>query len=173
MTLVGTVLILAFLLVLFTAAMPLGRYMAIVYDGDSIPVGTKCLALIERSIYRLGGIAGEEMNWRAYAVALLQFNFVGIAIVFVLQWSQHLLPLNPQQLGSVAPDLALNTAVSFATNTNWQSYSGESTLSYLTQMLGLTVQNFVSAATGMAVLIALTRGLIRRESLSIGNFGST
>ena len=117
------------------------------------------LGPVERFIYRLGGVRrDEEMNWRTYAVAVLIFNLLGVLVVYTLQRLQHRLPLNPQGLTAVSPDLSFNTAVSFASNTNWQSYSGESTLSYLTQMLGLTVQNFVSAATGMAVLVALDPG---------------
>ena len=113
----------------------------------------------------------REMNWRQYAVAVLVFNVIGFLAVYVLLRLQGVLPLNPQGFAAVKPDLAFNTAVSFATNTNWQGYGGETTLSYLSQMLGLGVQNFVSAATGMAVLIALIRGLTpRRSSETIGNF---
>ena len=110
------------------------------------------------------------MHWTNYAKAMLIFNLLGFVAVYVLQRMQQLLPLNPENLVAVPPDLAMNTAVSFATNTNWQSYSGETTLSYLTQMLGLTVQNFVSAATGMAVLVAFIRGFVRRSTQTIGNF---
>ena len=131
---------------------PLGWYMARVYEGK--PCGLDwAVGWLERLIYRVCGIdPKEEMSWKTYAKAMLVFNLLGFLAVYGLQRVQHLLPLNPQNMPAVPPDLALNTAVSFATNTNWQSYGGETTLSYLTQMLGLTVQNFVSAATGMAVL---------------------
>src|SRR5207247_2217293 len=112
----------------------------------------------------------EEMGWKTYAATMLLFNLAGLLAVYGLQRVQGVLPLNPQQFGAVSPDSSFNTAVSFATNTNWQGYGGETTMSYLTQMLGLTVQNFVSAATGMAVLVALIRGLTRRSAQTIGNF---
>jgi K+-transporting ATPase ATPase A chain len=162
--------IVVFFVVLLALVQPLGWYMARVYRGD--PCGLdRLLGPCERLVYRLSGInRDQEMSWRQYAVAMLFFNLLGLLAVYGLQRVQHLLPLNPQSLGAVAPDLALNTAVSFASNTNWQAYSGESTLSYLTQMLGLTSQNFLSAATGMAVLIALVRGLTRKSAGTIGNF---
>ncbi|HEX8343001.1 MAG TPA: potassium-transporting ATPase subunit KdpA [Tepidisphaeraceae bacterium] len=171
MTLLGIVQIVVFFAVLLLAVKPLGAYMARVYEGESLFGLEKVLGPVERLIYRLGGVrAGEEMGWKPYALALLAFNAIGVLAVYGLQRLQGGLPLNPQGLAGVAPDLAFNTAVSFATNTNWQSYSGESAMSYLTQMLGLTVQNFVSAATGMAVLVALVRGLARRQTAVIGNF---
>ena len=115
-------------------------------------------------IYRLCGVRpADEMDWKNYGIAMLLFNAAGSCLLYGLQRLQGLLPLNPAKLDAVPPDLAFNTAASFATNTNWQAYGGETTLSYLTQMLGLTVQNFVSAATGMAVLVALIRGLSRRR----------
>src|SRR5256885_11288848 len=110
------------------------------------------------------------MGWKTYAATMLLFTLAGLRAVYLLQRVQGALPLNPQGLGAVSPDSSFNTAVSFATNTNWQGYGGETTMSYLTQMLGLTVQNFVSAATGMAVLVALIRGLARRTTETIGNF---
>jgi K+-transporting ATPase ATPase A chain len=129
------------------------------------------MAPCERWIYRIAGVdAQRESNWKQYATGMLLFNLLGLLVVYVLQRAQHLLPLNPQQFPAVGPDSAFNTAVSFATNTNWQGYAGETTMSYLTQMLGLTVQNFVSAASGMAILVALTRGLARRSADTIGNF---
>jgi K+-transporting ATPase ATPase A chain len=159
-----------FLLVLVLAARPLGWYMARVFEGQ--PCGLQWLiGPLERLLYRLCGIdPREEMSWTGYAQAMLVFNLLGFAAVYALQRLQGVLPLNPQHLPAVPPDLAMNTAVSFATNTNWQSYAGETTLSYLTQMLGLTVQNFVSAATGIAVLVALIRGFVRRSASTIGNF---
>jgi len=126
---------------------------------------------IERLIYRLSGVNPQtEMSWKTYALAMLLFNLFGLIVVYLLQRVQGALPLNPQGLGAVSPDSSFNTAVSFATNTNWQGYGGETTMSYLTQMLGMTVQNFVSAATGMAIVIALIRGLRARSAQTIGNF---
>ena len=150
----------------------LGRYMAAVFEGRRTlvtPIGRP----VERLIYKLTGVdEGEEMNWKAYAIAALLFNIIGFLFLFFLQIVQGHLPLNPQGLSGVEPLLAFNTATSFMTNTNWQAYAGETTMSQLTQMLGLGVQNFVSAATGIAVLIALTRGLARRSATTIGNFWS-
>jgi len=159
-----------YFLVLLAFAKPLGWYMARVYEGA--PIGLdRVLGPLERAIYRLCGVrAGDEMDWKTYAMAMLLFNGAGLLALYALQRLQGFLPLNPQGLGAVPPDLAFNTAVSFTTNTNWQSYGGETTLSYLTQMLGLTVQNFVSAATGMAILVALVRGLARKNADTIGNF---
>lgn len=155
---------------LLLLAKALGEYMARVYEGNSTLL-RPVVQPLERLLYRLAGPrATAEMSWRSYAVAVLLFNLAGLAVVYALQRLQGYLPANPQHLGAVPPDLALNTAASFATNTNWQSYSGETTLSYLTQILGLTVQNFLSAATGMAVLVALIRGLVRRTSQSLGSF---
>lgn len=159
-----------FLATVILLAKPLGTYMARVYEGK--PTGLHVvLGPVERWIYRLSGIYPETgMSWKGYAVAMMLFNGVGIAAVYALQRLQAYLPLNPMSMPGVAPDLAFNTAISFATNTNWQSYGGETTLSYLTQMVGLTVQNFVSAASGMAVLVALIRGFIQKKAETIGNF---
>jgi len=149
---------------------PLGAYMAKVYQGERLfldPV----LGPVERFLYRLSGIdSRSEMTWKTYAVAMLLFNILGLIIVYMFQRLQGTLPLNPQGLGAVTPDSSWNTAVSFATNTNWQGYGGETTMSYLTQMLGMTVQNFLSAATGMAVMVALIRGIVRHTTKEIGNF---
>jgi len=126
---------------------------------------------LERLTYRVAGVRPtEEMGWKTYAATMLLFNAAGVLVVYALQRLQGVLPLNPQGLGAVSPDSSFNTAVSFATNTNWQGYGGESTMSYLTQMAALTVQNFVSAATGMAVLVALIRAFARRSAATIGNF---
>src|SRR5262249_3584845 len=126
---------------------------------------------LERLIYRLCGVrAEEEMGWQTYTIAMLLFNLVGFLAVYVLQRLQGGLPVNPQGFGAVTPDSSFNTATSFITNTNWQGYGGETTMSYLTQMLALAVQNFASAATGMAVLIAFIRGLVRHTAQTIGNF---
>jgi len=159
-----------YLIVLMALVKPLGLYMARVYSGA--PCGLdRALGWLERWFYRLAGVdPQQEMSWRTYAVAVLLLNAAGLALVYLLLRLQGVLPLNPQRLPGVPPMLAFNTAVSFATNTNWQSYGGETTLSYLSQMLALGVQNFVSAATGMAVLVALIRGLTRRSAETIGNF---
>ncbi|QDT71832.1 potassium-transporting ATPase subunit KdpA [Lacipirellula limnantheis] len=159
-----------FLGALVALAKPLGSYMARILEGK--PCGLdRVLGWCERGIYRLAGVdPQQEMGWRTYAFAVMAFNLLGIAAVYLLLRLQGALPLNPQGLPGTTPDLAFNTAVSFGTNTNWQSYGGEATLGYLAQMLGLTVQNFVSAATGIAVLAALIRGLVRRSATTIGNF---
>jgi K+-transporting ATPase ATPase A chain len=154
-----------FLGLLLAAVKPLGHYMARVYQGQ-----VNFLGPVERLLYRLCGIKpAESMGWRGYAVGLLLFNFLGLLLVYGILRMQALLPFNPQEFPAVTPDLALNTAVSFASNTNWQSYGGESTMSNGSQMMALTVQNFLSAATGMAVLVALIRGLIGRTIKTIGN----
>jgi K+-transporting ATPase ATPase A chain len=159
-----------YVVVLVALAKPLGAFMARVYQGERTfldPV----LKPVERLIYRVSGIReGDDMGWKTYAVAVMLFNVLGLLVVYALQRLQAVLPLNPQGLGPVTPDSSWNTATSFATNTNWQGYGGEVTMSYLTQMLGLAVQNFVSAATGMAVLVALIRGIARRTAQGIGNF---
>lgn len=159
-----------YLTTLLVLVKPLGWYMARVYQNESVGLN-RLFAPIETLIYRLSGVnPQQEMRWTDYAIGLLVFNLLGALAVFTLQSLQNYLPFNPQNLPAVSADSAFNTAVSFATNTNWQGYGGETTMSYLTQMLGLTVQNFVSAATGMAVLVALIRGFIRRNTDTIGNF---
>ncbi len=159
-----------YFLLLLALVKPLGWYMARVYQGQ--PIGLdRILGPAERFIYRLAGVRPEqEMDWKRYATALVLFSGVGLLLLYALQRLQGWLPLNPGGMGSVSPDLALNTAASFVSNTNWQNYGGETTMSYLTQMLGLTVQNFVSAASGMAVLAALIRGLARHTAWTVGNF---
>jgi len=157
-------------LVLFILVKPLGAYMAHVYQGERT-FASPLLKPVESLIYRSIGVRmDDEMDWKTYSLAMLLFNFLGLIVVYLQQRIQGFLPLNPQNLAAVAPDLAFNTAVSFATNTNWQSYGGETTLSYLTQMLGLTVQNFVSASTGMAILMALVRGIVRHNAKTVGSF---
>jgi K+-transporting ATPase ATPase A chain len=159
-----------YVVVLIALAMPLGTYMARIYEGQPA-VLNRFGAPLEKLIYRACGIDPfRQMRWTEYAVTAMAFNILGLLAVYALQRFQHLLPLNPQALGPVSPDSAFNTAVSFATNTNWQGYAGETTLAYLTQMLGLTVQNFVSAATGMAVLVAFIRGFRYASASTIGNF---
>ncbi|MGY6270046.1 potassium-transporting ATPase subunit KdpA [Achromobacter denitrificans] len=163
-------LLAAYLAVLLAIAPLLGRYIRIAMENGQSRL-TAWGRPLERGIYRLAGIDPQaEMGWKRYALAVLAFNIVGIVAVYGLQRVQGLLPLNPAGLGAVSPDSALNTAISFVANTNWQGYAGESTMSYLTQMLALTVQNFVSAATGIAVLFALIRGLSRHCSATVGNF---
>lgn len=159
-----------YLALLLLTVKPLGAYMARVYQGEPT-VLDRIVGPLERWLYRLAGInSDKEMDWKTYASAVLLFNLAGFLVAYVFQRSQGLPLLNPQHLGSVRPDLAFNTAISFVTNTNWQSYAGETTMSYLTQMLVLTVQNFVSAATGMAVLMALIRGLARHTTKWLGNY---
>ena len=155
----------AFLTVLLLLAKPLGSYIANVMDGRF-----SLASRIERPIYRMAGIRPEEeMAWLKYAFAILIFNALGLLAVYLLQRMQFWLPLNPQSMADISPDSAFNTAISFVTNTNWQGYAGESTMSYLTQMLALSVQNFFSAATGIAVVVALIRGFSRHTANTIGN----
>jgi potassium-transporting ATPase potassium-binding subunit len=165
---------LALIAVLFVLVLlcvkPVGRYIARVMSGEST-MANRIGGRIEAAVYRFAGIDPQrEMHWRDYALALLAFSAVGALSVYVLQRVQQWLPLNPQQFTNVSPDSSFNTAVSFVTNTNWQGYSGESTMSYFTQMLALSVQNFVSAASGIAVAIAFIRGLARHLAQTIGNF---
>lgn len=160
-------LFIGFLLIL---TKPLGSFMAKVFQGERTSF-SKPLGWLERTTHRLGGVdPSREMTWKEYAIALMAFNVLGIVVVFLVQVLQGALPLNPQNLSGVSWHSALNTAVSFVTNTNWQGYAGETTMSYLTQMLALTVQNFVSAAVGMAVAIAFVRGIANRSKPTIGNF---
>jgi len=170
MTLFGWLQILVFCGIIIALVRPLGGYMTRVFNGESTwlqPV----LRPIERGLYRVAGTReDEEQNWVTYAVALLLFNLAGFAGLYLLQRFQAQLPLNPAGMTEVGPELAFNTAASFVSNTNWQSYGGETTMSYLTQMLGLAVQNFVSAATGIAVAMAVIRGFSRRSVNTLGNF---
>jgi potassium-transporting ATPase potassium-binding subunit len=170
MTPASLALIATFLLVLLVLVKPLGLYISNVMEARPIwPL--RAGARVESAIYRLCGIdPGTQMGWKRYMIALLVFNAVGALAVYGLQRLQLWLPLNPQQFANVSPDSSFNTAVSFVTNTNWQGYSGESTMSYLTQMAGLTVQNFLSAATGLVVAVALIRGFAHHNAQSVGNF---
>jgi len=164
------ILLAAFLVVLALLAWPLGRWLVAVAEGR-FPRWFSPFEKAERGLYRIAGVdASAGMGWRQYALALLLFNLLGVLAVYALQRLQGLLPLNPQALAAVSADSSFNTAISFVSNTNWQGYAGESTMSYLTQMLALTVQNFLSAATGIVVVIALVRGFAARSSASIGNF---
>jgi K+-transporting ATPase ATPase A chain len=159
-----------YFVVLLLLVKPLGSYIARVYQGESTFL-TRFVRPLEKVCYRLLGIKPEdEMDWKTYTLALLVFSAISFLVVYLLQRLQGVLPLNPQNFGATTPDLAFNTAMSFVTNTNWQSYGGETTLSYLTQMVGLTVQNFVSAAAGMSVLMAFIRSLMRKQTTNLGNF---
>ncbi|OGT42310.1 MAG: potassium-transporting ATPase subunit KdpA [Gammaproteobacteria bacterium RIFCSPHIGHO2_12_FULL_40_19] len=162
--------IVLYLTVLLLMIKPLGWYMARVYEGK--PSGlNKILSPLERMTYRFCGIQTQTgMNWKEYLTSMLLFNLLGFLIVYIIQRLQFYLPLNPEHFSNVNPSLSFNTAVSYISNTNWQAYAGETTLSYLTQMVALTVQNFFSAATGMSLLIALVRGLVRSETSNLGNF---
>ncbi len=166
----GVVQLALYLVVLLALAKPLGDYMARVYQGKA----TRAQAIVgplERWIYRRCGVAADdEMGWKTYALAMLLFNFAGILVVYTVLRLQSVPLLNPEKLPGLSPDLAFNTAVSFGTNTNWQSYGGESTLSYGSQMIALSVQNFVSAAAGMACLVALIRGIARKKADTVGSF---
>jgi len=159
-----------FIAVLLVLAFPLGKYMTSIFDGSSIMV-RKIGRPFERGLYRLAGVdADAEMSWQRYALCVLLFSGVGTVFLYAILRLQQWLPLNPQTLAAMTPDAAFNTAVSFVTNTNWQEYGGESTLGYFAQMVGLSVQNFLSAATGIAVAIALIRGFARHSAKTIGNF---
>ena len=165
MTTQSWLLLAVYLVVLLAAVKPLGLYLAKLMETPR----WQPLARLENGVFRLCGIK-DEMSWREYALAVLVFSLVGFIVVYALQRLQLWLPLNPQQMPNVTPDSSFNTAISFVTNTNWQGYGGEATMSYLTQMLGLAVQNFVSAAAGIAVVFALIRGFARHSVQTIGNF---
>lgn len=170
MTTNGLLQLLCYLLVLLALTKPLGIYMTKIFNGKPIFL-SKIFGPIERLIYRICGVDEKaEHHWTTYTIAMLLFSAVGLVVLYLMQRLQFYLPFNPQQFPGVAPDLAFNTAVSFTTNTNWQAYTGEATMSYLVQMAGLAFHNFVSAATGIALAIALVRGIVRKESKTIGNF---
>ncbi|MGN6367722.1 MAG: potassium-transporting ATPase subunit KdpA [Phycisphaerae bacterium] len=164
-------LLLFYLAALIALAKPLGTFIARVYEFKPLFGLDRALGPVERFLYWATGTArNEEQSWQQYALACLAFNLLGLLAVYALQRLQHLLPLNPAAMGAVSPDSSFNTAVSFTSNTNWQGYGGETTMSYLTQMTALTVQNFLSAATGMAVLAAFIRGIARKTTKQIGSF---
>ena len=170
MTTNGWVQIFIFLAVIFAIAKPLGVYMARVYSGEKTFLDPLARP-IERLLYRLTGVDEKrEMRWTEYAISMLLFSAVSMLVLYLIQRLQHWMPWNPQTMAGVAPDLAWNTASSFTTNTNWQAYTPESTMSYFTQMAGLAYHNFISAAAGMAMAIAVIRGIARREQETIGNF---
>ncbi|MBK5260017.1 MAG: potassium-transporting ATPase subunit KdpA [Thermoanaerobaculia bacterium] len=170
MTLLAILKIVGFFLLILAVTKPLGLYMRRVFSGEKTffdPIARP----LERLIYRIGGVdQRKEHDWKQYTIAMLVFNVIGLLLLYAIQRLQHLLPLNPDKMGAVAPDLSWNTAVSFVANTNWQAYAGEATMSHFTQMVGLTFQNFVSAATGIALAIALIRGIARVSGKTIGNF---
>jgi K+-transporting ATPase ATPase A chain len=170
MTANGWVQIALFAIIVVALAKPVGRYMTDVFMGKRVLL-SPVLRPIELAFYRLAGVDERtEQHWVTYAVAMLLFSLVGLLLLYALLRLQGILPFNPQAMAGVSPDLAFNTAASFTTNTNWQSYGGESTMGYLVQMVGLTVHNFISAATGIALSVALVRGFARRSANSIGNF---
>jgi potassium-transporting ATPase potassium-binding subunit len=170
MTLNGWIQIAIYFVVLTALVVPLGRYMAQVFEGERTFL-TPVLGPVERGLYRISGIdETREQHWITYTVAMLLFNAAGFALLYALLRLQAVLPLNPAGMSAVAPDLSFNTAVSFTSNTNWQNYGGESTLSYLTQMVGLTTQNFISAATGIALAVVLIRAFARTSGKTVGNF---
>ena len=167
MTVQGWMFIILFIALIAAIARPMGAFLFALYEGRPMPL----LGPVERGLYRIGGIdPTREQSWRGYAVALLLFNLMGVALIYAVLRLQGVLPFNPQGFGTVSPDLAFNTAISFVSNTNWQSYGGETTLSHFSQMFALTVQNFLSAGTGIAVAFALIRGFARRDASGIGNF---
>ncbi|KAF0186714.1 MAG: potassium-transporting ATPase subunit KdpA [Hyphomonadaceae bacterium] len=170
MTASGWILIALFVAAVAALTRPMGLYMAAVFEGRRT-VLSPVLAPIENGFYALAGVKpNQEQNWKGYAAALVMFNFLSAVSLYLILRFQNLLPFNPQDFAGLPPELALNTAVSFVTNTNWQSYGGETTMSYFSQMAGLTVHNFLSAATGMAVAVAFTRGFARKSTTSIGSF---
>ena len=170
MTGIGWLQATIFFLIVLAVTKPLGTYMARVFAGERTWL-TPVFAPLEKLIYRLCGVrADEEMTWYAYALSLLAFSLVGLAYLYVLLRTQRWLPFNPQHIDNMTPDLAWNTAVSFTTNTNWQFYSGETAMSYLSQMAGLAWHNFVSAATGIAIAVAVVRGVVRTNVKTLGNF---
>jgi len=170
MTVNGWIQILIFCAIIIALVAPLGAYMTRVFNGERTFL-SPVLRPVEIALYRVAGIdEGREQHWLTYTVAMLFFHVAGFLFLYALMRFQEFLPLNPQGMTAVAPDLAFNTSVSFISNTNWQNYGGESTMSYLVQMLGLTHQNFLSGATGIAIAVALIRGFARASARTVGNF---
>ena len=174
MTVNGWIQILLFAAIIFAITKPLGNYMYRVFEGDRQPL-PRLFGAIERLLYKLCGVDPKQhQDWKQYTLAMLVFSGMTLLVTYGIERLQHVLPLNPQNFPPVAPDLAFNTAASFTTNTNWQSYSGESTMSYLTQMAGLAWHNFMSAAVGIGVALALARGITYRlqggAAKTLGNF---
>ncbi len=171
MDLFGWIQLALYVLILLLLTKPMGLYLVRVLDAEGKTFLDPALKPVERLLYRLFGLdPKKEQDWKQYTVSMLAFSLVGLLFTYAILRLQHLLPLNPQGFGPVSPDLAFNTAVSFTTNTNWQNYGGESTLSYFSQMVGLVFHNFVSAATGIAIAAALVRGIARHTAKTIGNF---
>jgi K+-transporting ATPase ATPase A chain len=170
MTAIGWLQAIIFFLIILAITKPLGSYMARVFQGERTWL-SPAFAPLEKLIYRLCGVReGDEMTWYVYALSMLAFSVIGLAYLYVLLRTQKWLPFNPQHIDNMTPDLAWNTAVSFTTNTNWQFYSGETAMSYLSQMAGLAWHNFVSAAVGIAIAVAVVRGLVRTNAKTLGNF---
>src|SRR3954468_1196416 len=170
MTGIGWIQIGVFFLAVLALTKPLGAYMFRVFEGENQPLPA-IFGRAERVFYRICGVdPAKEQTWTAYAFSLLAFSLLGVLVTYAIERLQHVLPLNPQKLGPVDPALAFNTAASFTTNTNWQSYVPETTMSYLTQMAGLAYHNFASAAVSIALAVAFIRGIARKESETIGNF---
>src|SRR5579864_4244871 len=170
MTANGWFQILLFFLAVLVLTKPMGVFMTRVFSGEKTFLDP-ALRPVERLIYKLTGVDEKrEMRWTEYSIAMLLFSAVSMLVLYLLERAQHALPLNPQKIAGVAPDLAFNTAASFTTNTNWQFYAPETTMSYLTQMAGLAYHNFISAAVGIALAIAVVRGIARREQDTLGNF---
>src|SRR5476651_2172820 len=170
MTFNGWLQIALYCVLLLLLTKPLGAYMTRVFNGERTPL-SPVIGPLERGLYRVSGVdETQEQHWVTYAVAMLAFTFADFVVLYALQRLQAVLPFNPQGLDPVSPDLAFNTSVSFITNTNWQSYVPETTMSYLVQMAGLTVHNFLSAATGIVLAVALIRGFARRSAQGVGNF---
>lgn len=172
MTFFDYVQLFVFFVLLLSGGLALGKYMAWVYESEA-GSGVAGLKQLEQMTYKAGGLDPKaEMTWVTYSRSLIGFSLISFAFLYTLQRTQNILPFNPESLQAVSADSAFNTSISFISNTNWQGYSGETTMTYLTQMLGMTVQNFVSAAVGMSVLVALIRGIVRHQSSTIGNFWS-
>src|ERR1700733_14811508 len=170
MTVNGWLQIALYCVLLTLLTKPLGGYMTRIFAGERTLL-SPVIRPLERGLYRVSGVdEKQEQHWVTYAIAMLAFTFAGFVVLYALQRLQAVLPLNPQHLDNVSPDLAFNTSVSFITNTNWQSYVPETTMSYLVEMAGLTVHNFLSAATGIALALALIRGFARHTMRTIGNF---
>lgn len=170
MTANGFLQIAVYFLIIFALTKPLGFYMTRVFAGERNWLSS-LLRPVEALLYRLAGVdEKKEQDWKSYGAAMLLFSLAGFVTLYILQRVQSFLPFNPQGMSDVAPDLAFNTSISFVTNTNWQAYGGETTMSYLVQMAGLTVHNFLSAATGIALALAFIRGFARHSSKTIGNF---
>src|ERR1700682_4719172 len=170
MTAIGWIQILLYCAIVVALVKPLGWYMTQVFNGERTLLST-VLRPVEIVMYRLGGAREKrEQHWLNYTIAMMLFHVGGFLILYAVMRFQAILPFNPAEQSAVAPDLSFNTAVSFITNTNWQNYGGESTLSYLVQMVGMTHQNFLSAATGIALAVALIRGFARTSAKTVGNF---